>query len=137
MQQHFEFQSSRYLVILLTGTHGSAAAILLFLELPWGWRYVLLAAVLLSSLYYLLRDAWLCLPSSCTGLLLGETGAVLIRRDGRHLPCQILPTSVVTPWLTVLNALPESARFKRDVILLPDSLSAESFRRLRVWLKWR
>jgi toxin CptA len=47
-----------------------------------------------------------------------------------------LRDSLVTPYLTVLNVLPQGARFSRSVVILPDSLDAESFRQLRVWLKW-
>jgi toxin CptA len=137
LQQHFEFQPSRYLVILLAAMHGMAAAIVLLLNLPWEWKSALLAAVLASMLYYLLRDALLRLPSSCIGLFLGEQGGItLLRRDGRQVPCRILPASVVTPRLTVLNILAEGDCFKRTLVILPDSLKAELFRQLRVWLKW-
>jgi len=44
--------------------------------------------------------------------------------------------SLVTPFITVLNVLPQGARLARSVVILPDSLDAESFRQLRVWLKW-
>ncbi len=119
--------------------HGMAAAIVLLLDLPWEWKSASLAAVLASLLYYLLRDAWLRLPSSCIGLLLGEQGegsTMLLRRDGRQVPCRILPASVVTPYLTVLIILAEGVRFKRTLVILPDSLKVELFRQLRVWLKW-
>ncbi|MBI3902775.1 MAG: hypothetical protein HY306_07520 [Nitrosomonadales bacterium] len=36
----------------------------------------------------------------------------------------------------MLNVLPQGARFARSMIILPDSLDVESFRQLRVWLKW-
>jgi hypothetical protein len=139
LQQHFEFQPSRFLVILLVAMHGMAVAIVLLLDLPWEWKSVLLTAILASWLYYLLRDARLRLPSSCIGLLLGdqgEGGTMLLRRDGRQVPCRILPASVVTPYLTVLIILVEGARFKRTLVILPDSLNAGLFRQLRVWLKW-
>lgn len=101
------------------------------------WAGVAVMCLLLLSLgHCLLRHAWLRLPYSCAGLLLEEDGVVLIRRDGVHLPCRILPGSLVAPWLTVLNMLPEGERLVRSVVILPDSLDAESFRQLRLWLKW-
>jgi len=101
------------------------------------WSKLALAVLLLSSLlYYLRRDAWLQLPASCIGLVLEGDGAILLRRDGVRLPCEILHDSLVMPYLTVLNVLPQGARFARSVVVLPDSLEAESFRQLRVWLKW-
>jgi toxin CptA len=52
------------------------------------------------------------------------------------LICIISGDSFVTPYLTVLNLKPEGARFAHALVILPDSLEAESFRRLRVRLKW-
>ena len=62
--------------------------------------------------------------------------AILTLRNGEQLTGQILRDSLVTPYLTVLNVLPQGARFLRSVIILPDSLDAESFRQLRAQLKW-
>jgi len=136
LQQHFEFHPSRYLTIMLVAAHGAVLA-LLPLAPPPLWSKLALAVLLLSSLlYYLRRDAWLQLPASCIGLVLEGNGAILLRRDGVRLPCEILHDSLVMPYLTVLNVLPQGARFARSVVVLPDSLEAESFRQLRVWLKW-
>jgi len=49
--------------------------------------------------------------------------------------------SVVTPYLTVVrfyqkNAAILSRVFSFKMIILPDSLDAESYRLLRVWLRW-
>lgn len=120
---------------MLAAAHGGVLAMLLFTLPPWAG--LALAALLLTGLfYYLLRDAWLRLPASCIGLVLEGDGAVLLMRDGVRLTCEILRDSLVTPYLTVLNVLPQGARFARSVVVLPDSLDAEQFRQLRVRLKW-
>ncbi len=69
-------------------------------------------------------------------LLLEEEQAVLTLRGGDQLAGQVLRTTLVTPFLTVLNVRPQGARLARSVVILPDSLNAESFRQLRVRLKW-
>lgn len=120
---------------MLVAAHGAALGALLF-SLPL-WAGLASVPLLLSSLlYYLLRDAWLRLPASCIGLVQEGEAYVLLRRDGMHLRCGISPDSLVTPQLTVLNVLPQGARFARSVVILGDSMEAESFRQLRVWLKW-
>lgn len=53
-------------------------------------------------------------------------------RDGRRLPVALLPDSYVHPWLTVLNF--RGAARRRSVVLLPDSLDSQCYRRLRVRL---
>lgn len=50
---------------------------------------------------------------------------------------QVLTRSMVNPWLTVLAYRLEGERHGRSITLLPDSLSCDDFRRLRVWLCWR
>jgi toxin CptA len=135
LHQPIEFSPSRYLAVILIAAHAIALSALLP-ALPL-WAGAALAILLfISLLHYLLRDAWLRLPQSCAGLVLEVDGVVLIRRDGVRLPCRIMPGSLVAPGLTVLNMQQQGARTARNVVILPDSLDAESFRQLRVWLKW-
>lgn len=44
--------------------------------------------------------------------------------------------SFVAPWLTIIRWRPDSARFDRTIVVLPDMLDAERFRQLRVLLRW-
>jgi toxin CptA len=137
LQQYLEFLPSRYLTVLLIVVHGTTMVALQLVKLTWALDIALLAALLTNLLYLLLRDAWLLLPVSCVGLVVKNDSVILIRRDGAPSTCRILHGSVVTPYLAVLNAMPEGAFFKRAIIILPDSLNAELFRKLRVWLRWR
>jgi toxin CptA len=136
LPRQFEFHPSYRLAGLLIVAHAAAVAILPVLALP-AWAVSMLMTLLLFSLlYFLRRDAWLRLPSSCIGLAQQDAGSILlIRRDGARVPCQILHDSLVTPSLTVLNVLPKGSRVARGLVILPDSMEAEPFRRLRVWLR--
>jgi hypothetical protein len=42
----------------------------------------------------------------------------------------------VTPSLVILNVVLKEQRGRRSLLILPDTMGAESFRRLRVALKW-
>ena len=44
--------------------------------------------------------------------------------------------SFVAPWLTIVRWRAHGARFDRSIVILPDMLAAEDFRRVRVWLRW-
>ncbi len=127
---------SAYLAAILIAAHGAALLALLSLALPLWAQIVLAMLLLVSLLFYLRRDAWLSAPSSAIALLLEGDRVVLTTRSGDLWPGQLLRDSLVTPLLTVINVLPHGARFARNIIILPDSLDAESFRQLRVWLKW-
>lgn len=61
---------------------------------------------------------------------------MLTSRNGKQVTGKVMPDSLVTPLLTVLNVLPQDTHWTRSVVILPDSMDAESFRLLRVCLKW-
>ena len=56
---------------------------------------------------------------------------------GRRVAGLLLPGSFVAPWLTVVRWCPEGARFARTVLVPPDAVDPDAFRRLRVLLRWR
>lgn len=135
-RQQFDIGPSRLLAAILALAHGVALAALIPLAFP-VWAKVALALVILFSLWHhLRRDALLSRPSSCTVLVLEKGEAALTLRDGKLLAGRVSRDSVVTPFLAVLNIVPGRSLFSRSVIILPDSLDPESFRQLRVWLKW-
>jgi hypothetical protein len=44
--------------------------------------------------------------------------------------------SFVAPWLTIVRWRPARARFDRTLLVLPGMVDRETFRRLRVLLRW-
>ena len=72
--------------------------------------------------------------------------AIRLERDGRlsliHVTsreftdAELLPEATVHPWLTVLRLKAEDGRVL-PLLLSGDSLSADDFRRLRIFLRWR
>ena len=136
MQLQFNLQPSIYFTIALVASHGVALAVLAPLALPLWARTLLALLVLASLLYHVWHDAWLLALSSNKTLLLDGEMVMLVARNGDQVTARVLADSLVTPYITVLNVLPQGAYLARSVIILPDSLDAESFRQLRVWLRW-
>jgi len=56
----------------------------------------------------------------------------LLYADGGRVPAELLPGALVHPWLTVLTLRARGRRCR--VVLLPDTIAAEDFRRLRARL---
>ncbi len=56
--------------------------------------------------------------------------------DGATVSGRLSPGSFVAPWLVVVRWRPEGARFTRTVLVPPDAVDADAFRRLRVRLRW-
>lgn len=139
---------SRRLAVALGLAHFTATGLLWPLTLP--AMIKLAGSVLLTAslIFYVRRYAWLTSPGSVTGLELGlETSGGMIctleTRCGKRTACTLLGSSFVAPYLTVLELKPlkqpESWRrpFARSVVILPDGVDADEFRRLRVLLRWK
>lgn len=132
----FALAPSRRLGWMLAGAHLAAAAVLFALPLP-AWANAGLILLLAFSLFhYVRRYARLSAPDAIVAVSLAADGATLFRRDGGQVSGRLSGDSVATPYLSVLNVRPQGARFAQGIVVLPDSLDAESFRRLRVWLRW-
>jgi toxin CptA len=120
--------SRRWRQVHLT-LHGLASVALLLADLAWAWRAVGLALVSIS-----LGRAWRPMPT------------VSVRHDAGHglewlgpdawRVVTVCPGSLVTPWICVLRLRTDTGHVQ-NVLILPDSLHADDFRRLRVWLRWR
>lgn len=100
----------------------------------------LLGVVLLvaSFIYYVRHYALLKSSGSVVALELSETMRCLLKtRNGQYIPCVILGSTFVAPYLTVLNLRPEKKFFDYSVVIFPDSIDGEKFRQLRVLLRWK
>lgn len=123
-------------MLTLALAHAVAAVPFLFLQISQSAQILLLSVLAASMGYYALRDALLKLNSSWIALRLEGDQAALINRAGDEWVVELLRGSVVMPHLAVLKFASSERRGRCSVVLLPDSMDAESFRRLRVALKW-
>jgi toxin CptA len=137
MQRYYTLHSSRSLAIsLLLLCTVSLTSVWLMLPRTIG-AIVLSAAVLVLGLYHFLLNANLSLQHSCVAFRLEEREEiVLVLRNGKHLPGRVSHDSLVTPHLVILNIVLSEQRGGRSLVMLPDAMSADSFRRLRVVLRW-
>lgn len=129
---------SGYLTLLLSATHAIAIGLFLVLSLPIWLKVAAILAFCTSLVFYLKRNAWLAAPNSIIALEIKDdyTGAIETR-GGKRLDCILLPTSYVSASLTVLNLKADGERMARHVVILPDAINSEDFRKLRVLLRWK
>jgi hypothetical protein len=136
MQRHYKLRPSRLLVFLFL----LFSMILLFtiwsLPLPFAGASALTVIVLCRGLYGVLIDASLGLRHSCVAFGLEGEEIVLVLRNGNHLTCRLCDDSVVTPYLVILNVELNKQNRRRSLVILSHVMGKESFRRLRVALKW-
>ncbi|MDR3300395.1 MAG: hypothetical protein LBU43_10495 [Candidatus Accumulibacter sp.] len=121
---------SYFLVCSVCIMHGAAAGAFLFLPWPLPTRIALLIA-LTVSLGYALR------PSRVIALRLHANGALeCVLSNGTCLPVIPLPDTAVFTWLVVLRLKAEDQKGTISLPLLPDHMTREEFRVLRLWLRW-
>lgn len=131
-------QPSYYLAALLGLTHAAAGLVLWPLALPPGVKAAIAILLIVSLIYYLRKDALLTAHDAVVALTLTEEmSCILIARSGQSMTCNLSDNTFVAPYLTVINLQPVEQFFMRSVVILPDSIDAEEFRRLRIWLQWK
>ncbi len=128
-----EPEPSRLLAGAVVFLHGGALLMIPPLPLPAWLIVVLMFAVAISWVRVfagpvLMRRgaAIVCVQWRADGVWL------LRRRDGGEQEAVLMADSYAHPWLTVLNFTGE---WRCSVVLLPDSIDPEVFRRLRVRLR--
>lgn len=130
-------QSSRRLAAVLIAAHAAVAGLLPLLPLPaWalsGMVLLLTANAAHAVAHHALRRG----RRAVTALDFGDREQVHVGwRDGSWRTGRILGTSTVGATLTVLNIALAGRRLPLHVVVPGDSLAADDFRRLRVWLRW-
>lgn len=132
---HLEPGPSVWLERVLLLAHGLALLCVLLVQgsPPWIWPLGLL--IVLSAVQLIGKHARLAHPASLAALLWDAQGQWTLRlRDGREFDARLLGDSLLTARLVILNFA--ASRFRRvSLVIPPDRLDAETFRRLRVRLR--
>jgi toxin CptA len=110
--------------------------ILWLLHLPFLFKWLLTAGLVICAAYYIQRDALLLLLRSPARLDLIEGQFQLTLQDETIWPVMVLDSSFISPYLSVLHLKVVDERRRLRVILLPDNVDPNAFRQLRVWLHW-
>lgn len=128
---HIALHRSRLLVVLLLLLHALAASSVI--GLPWAWP------VRCSLLFLLGLSLWNSLRApKILGLRLSADGRLVCRlADGEPAEALLLPDSAAFSRLIVLRLRTGDARSVTSLALFPDSMPADQFRVLRLWLRWR
>ncbi len=106
--------------------------------LPWlvEWPLAVQAAL---SVFALIASCvtMRCLPRLPEVLLLERTGKMAIRhcQHDNFMDVEVLPGVTVHRWLTVISYRAVDHKKCEFMVIFPDCLDSNSFRRLRVWLR--
>ncbi len=133
-----QLRPSRQLAWLLLAGHAAAVVLSWLAPVAW-WLSLGLSMAVATSLGFTVRNQALrSAAGALTALELRPDGSAAVEdRQGRRSEVRILGSSFVSPLLTILNLAVTGLRLRRSLVVAPDALAAEEFRRLRVWLRWR
>lgn len=131
-------QPSKWLSILLIAVHLFIALAMLPLHMLLWIKLVVIGALIASAAFHIRRDAMLAASNSIVAIEIEEDRTCDVQlRSGEWKEYVLLDTSFVSPYVTILNLGRERAFIARHIVILPDSLGKDEFRRLRVWLRWK
>jgi toxin CptA len=129
---------SRRLAAILAIGHCAVAALVFMLDFSPAWRAAILAALIASLVFELRTTALRLSRNSVIAIRISADNVLSAKtRVGEWRDCEVLGSTYVTAALTVLMLKTGAERGTRSVVLMPDSMTADDFRRLRMWLRWR
>lgn len=138
IDRDYTLRPSCWLAAILIAGHVAAGAAVFVLGLDAGWLAVAGGVLALSLALELYTAAFRRGSNAVVALRTTASGRLSARlRAQGWCDCDVLGSSCVTPWLTVLNIRKAGERRVRSVVILPDSMDAAEFRELRAWLRWR
>lgn len=131
-----DFKPSARLAVILIVAAVLACLALAVISVAFWLKLLAMAVVVLATSYQVMQ-ALLRTRRSCSALSLDSKGTwQLMTRDGNRYAATILPSSFVTPYLTILHCGLTGKWLQYHIVILPDAVEREAFRRLRVWLRW-
>lgn len=126
----FELAPSRLIDIALLFAHSLAALMITLTPFPLWLKYVLIGALLASAVVYVRRNrARLSIELDADDLCLLQID------EGAVQEYRVSVRSFVASYLVILR-LENGAGRAQYVIIPPDRLDPDTFRRLRVFLRW-
>ncbi len=138
---HINLQPSYSLAAILIVSHCVAIILIWLLAITTAIKILVTIAITYSCVYYLRQDALLLNNNAVIAFdLFEKMQCKITTRSKKSIRCLIAPNSFVTPMLTVLIfklEKPLSLSPFCSVVILPDRIETNEFRRLRIWLRWK
>jgi hypothetical protein len=140
---HLKLTPSNLLLGLLAAVSIVSCAAAVNLPIPLKFKFVIIALIIISSAYFILRDALLRLSWSWQTLEVNNKGVLTItNKRGQKFQPTPAPHSFIHAACTILNF--KRTDFKCEgfklalppLILFANAENTDELRHLRVWLRW-
>ena len=140
---HLQLMPSYLLLGLLSGISIACCWIVLQQAISTGVKLLIIALIVVSSIYFIVRDALLMLPWSWKVLEVDHKGELtLVNQRGQQFQPALAASCFIHEACTILNFKGNGFKYNvfrlglQPVILFSSSKNDNELRRLRVWLRW-
>lgn len=129
-------------MVLLISAGLFFSAMLLLTPIPLSLSMLLLLAIVILTTHFAMLNGLLSLRRSCKLLQINKAGEChLTQKNDERFAVKVMPDSFVSAYLTILHVVPEEFKWfkiwqNRYILLLQDNADTQSFRQLRVYLRW-
>lgn len=129
---------STLLLGLLLAISIIACAIIVSLPIALYFKLLIIALILFTSAYYMLRDALLQLPNSWKTIQVDNKGVLTVtNKSGKQFQPTLASSSFIHAACTILNFKNKGFKLAlAPVILMTSTENENELRRLRIWLRW-
>jgi hypothetical protein len=132
-----ELGRSRALTIVLVLLHTGATVLTVILHIAIELKIALVAVITLSLVRSAGAHGLRLGRGAVTALMFSEEECALRRRHSSDWETGQLVDRWVQPWLTLLVVRSERRRWPTGIVICPDAVAPDAFRRLRVRLRLR
>ena len=140
---HLQLMPSYLLLGLLSGISIACCWIVLQQAISADIKLVIIALIVVSSIYFIVRDALLLLPWSWKVLEVDHNGELtIINQRGQQFQPTLAASCFIHEACTILNFKGNGLKYNvfrlglQAVILFSSGKNDNELRRLRVWLRW-
>lgn len=132
-----ELGSSRALTAVLVLLHVGAAVLAFILPIAFVLKVLVVFLVALSLARSVYRHGLRHSRGAITAMRVTEEEYALRRRNANDWETGRLVDRWVQPWLTIVVVQSDGRRWPTSVVICPDAVASDAFRRLRVRLRLR
>ena len=140
---HLQLMPSYLLLGLLSGISIACCWIVLQQAISADIKLVIIALIVVSSIYFIVRDALLMLPWSWKVLEVDHNGELtIVNQGGQQFQPTLAASCFIHEACTILNFKGNGLKYNvfrlglQAVILFSSGKNDNELRRLRVWLRW-
>lgn len=133
---HAAIKPSRYFTGVLLALHLGGATVVYLTSIWWVAKFIMWLLIVVSLIYYVMRDVALRFPSSWREISLNQNDVTIITQNDSKLTGLLSDKSMVSGKFVILRMRLEGRYFTVARVIFRDALNPGMFRQLCVCLRF-